>query len=248
MGYKLIDICPYHHILTCFYGFPFQSGVVSGGVHDGYWKPGTENYPNQYSNTQQHIQMPLETSSTYENFQNQQNSSSAQQFTSPYPSSHQVPQSYQSSLQPLTQNVSPLDSHRGSKLQIPTNPRIASNLPLTVSKTEKDAPASGGTLKPAYISVSLQKPNDRAPTHDIAADSILKVEFSSFKLYILLGIGFLVNLICDSKCYYLELPSWTAFCANAVLMLFLSQSDYLKTCYAFSTLRCLEICGIFVLL
>lgn len=148
---------------------------MSGAVHDGYWKPESANFPNQYSNsTEHHIHKTSEMSSTYESFQNQQKSMSAQEFTSLYPPTHQVPESYQPSLQPQTQTVSPVDSRKTNKLQIPTNPRIASNFPLGLLKNDKDTAATVATLKPAYISVSLPKPNDRLPSQDVAADSVLK--------------------------------------------------------------------------
>lgn len=149
---------------------------MSGAVHDGYWKPDLTSFPNQYSNsTEQHIHKTSEMNSTYESFQNPQKSTSAQEFTSLYPPTHQVPESYQPSLQPQTQTVSPVDSRKTNKLQIPTNPRIASNFPLGLLKTDKDNTATSATLKPAYVSLSLPKPNDRVQSQDVAADSVLKV-------------------------------------------------------------------------
>ncbi|XP_027104574.2 SAC3 family protein A isoform X2 [Coffea arabica] len=151
-----------------------QSGTVNGGVHDGHWKPAPAVFQNQNLNSVQHVQMPLETSSTYESFQNQQNHAHSQGHNLVYTATHQVPQSYQSSLQTVSQIAPQLDSRRASsKLQIPTNPRIASNLGLGFPKVEKDISASTAASKPAYISVSLTKPNEKVPSED-AADSILK--------------------------------------------------------------------------
>ncbi|XP_012073414.1 SAC3 family protein A isoform X2 [Jatropha curcas] len=91
------------------------------------------------------------------------------QGTSSFQNNH-VPQSYQSPVQ----TVPSLDTRRVSKLQIPTNPRIASNLALGLSKPEKDGSAiATAVAKPAYIAVSMPKPNDKVLSND-AADSILK--------------------------------------------------------------------------
>ncbi|XP_010554566.1 PREDICTED: SAC3 family protein A-like isoform X2 [Tarenaya hassleriana] len=56
--------------------------------------------------------------------------------------------------------ASSLDTRRVSNLQIPTNPRIASNLPLGFTKTDKDSSAVGAAKKPAYVTVSMPKPKD----------------------------------------------------------------------------------------
>lgn len=149
-----------------------QSGTANGGVHDGHWKPAPAVFQNQNLNSVQHVQKPLETSSTYESFQNQQNHTHSQGHNLVYTASHQVPQNYQSSLQTVSQTAAQLDSRRASsKLQIPTNPRIASNLGFP--KVEKDISASTVASKPAYISVSLTNPNEKVPSQD-AAESILK--------------------------------------------------------------------------
>ncbi|KAL3521005.1 hypothetical protein ACH5RR_019154 [Cinchona calisaya] len=153
-----------------------QPGTANGSVHDGYWMPGPAAVQNQNLNPmQQHVQTPLGTSSTRESFQNQQQSSGPQGHNSTYTASHQVPQSYPSSLQTVSQTAPQLDSRRVSnKLQIPTNPRIASNLGLGLSKVDKDISGSNAASKPAYISVSLTKPNEKVPSEDAAAESILK--------------------------------------------------------------------------
>lgn len=152
--------------------------MANGGVHDGYWKPASAVLQNQNLNPVQHVQTPLETSATYESFQTQQKSTHPQGHNSVYTAYHQVPQSYQSSLQTVSQTAPQLDTRRVSnKLQIPTNPRIASNLGL--SKVDKDISPSVAPSKPAYINVSLPKPNEKVPSEDAAAESILKVEFSS---------------------------------------------------------------------
>ena len=116
----------------------------------------------------------MDSNPTYQSFQDQQKSACPQGPNGQYPATHQVLQSYPSSLQTVPQNIPPLDTHRVSKLQIPTNPRIASNLALGLPNTNKDGSTTSAAAKPAYISVSLPKPNDTVVSHDVA-DSILKV-------------------------------------------------------------------------
>ncbi|KZV26113.1 leukocyte receptor cluster member 8 [Dorcoceras hygrometricum] len=105
---------------------------------------------------------------TYESFQNKQNSTFSQDATTLY-TSYQV----HASSQPASQPLESLDARRVNKMQIPNNPRIASNLPLSVPKADKDNSMIGATAKPAYIGVSVQKPNEKVLTHD-ASDSMLK--------------------------------------------------------------------------
>ncbi|XP_057789186.1 SAC3 family protein A isoform X2 [Salvia miltiorrhiza] len=143
-----------------------QPVAVSESTSDGYWKHGTPAFQNDPSNfLQPHAQKPPEVISAYENFQNQQNSTYSQVSTSPYPASYpasyQVSQSHQTSFQTLPPPPEPLDSRKTSKLQIPTNPRIAPNLSMSVSKPNKDNPATTTAVKPAYISVATQQPNEK---------------------------------------------------------------------------------------
>ncbi|KAA8534293.1 hypothetical protein F0562_031810 [Nyssa sinensis] len=151
-----------------------QPGAVISGVHDGYWKHGAPVFQNHNASLQQpQFQKHMDSNPTYEGFQDQQKTACPQGSNIQYPAAHQVPQSYQSSLPTVPQTVTPLDSRRVSKLQIPTNPRIASNLAFGLPKTDKDSSTTSTAAKPAYISVSLPKPNDKVLSHD-AADSILK--------------------------------------------------------------------------
>uniref|UniRef100_A0A6N2NCM0 PCI domain-containing protein n=1 Tax=Salix viminalis TaxID=40686 RepID=A0A6N2NCM0_SALVM len=73
-----------------------------------------------------------------------------------------VTQSYQSPLP----NAPSLDTRRVNMMQIPTNPRIASNLALGLSKTDKDGSTTDAAVKPAYISVSMPKPNNKVLSND----------------------------------------------------------------------------------
>ncbi|KAJ6720348.1 LEUKOCYTE RECEPTOR CLUSTER MEMBER 8 [Salix viminalis] len=75
---------------------------------------------------------------------------------------HHVTQSYQSPLP----NAPSLDTRRVNMMQIPTNPRIASNLALGLSKTDKDGSTTDAAVKPAYISVSMPKPNNKVLSND----------------------------------------------------------------------------------
>ncbi|KAL8051472.1 hypothetical protein ABFX02_06G150200 [Erythranthe guttata] len=109
----------------------------------------------------------------YESSQNQQNSTFSQGSSVLYPASYQVSQGQQSSFQAVSQPPEPLDPRKANKLQIPTNPRIASNLSLGLLKTEKDSSMTSTTIKPSYVSVLMQKPNEKAMSHE-EADSVLK--------------------------------------------------------------------------
>ncbi|KAJ8765863.1 hypothetical protein K2173_020379 [Erythroxylum novogranatense] len=146
-----------------------QPGVTISGAHDGYWKQGAPSCQNYHASPMQsHFQKSFDLKNSYDNFQEQQKNA-PQGLNSQYPVAHQVPPTYQSPLQ----NIPPLDSRRASKLQIPTNPRIASNLALVIPKTDKDGSTAGVVAKPAYISVAVPNPNDKVLSND-SADSILK--------------------------------------------------------------------------
>lgn len=158
--------------------------------NDGYWNNGAPVQTHNVCAQPPQYQTPLDSNPTYQSFQDQHKSSSSQGPNVQYPASHQVPQSYPSSFQTVPQNVPPLDSRRVSQLQIPTNPRIASNLALGFPPTNRDA-STTTAAKPAYIGVSLPKLNDKTMSND-NADSILKVrtgfEFVNTHGSILIGI------------------------------------------------------------
>lgn len=80
---------------------------------------------------QPHFQTSLDSKTSYDNFQEQQKTVEEGP-DSQYAPSHQVPQNYQTP----AQTVSTLDTQRVSKLQIPTNPRIATNLASSSSKNQ----------------------------------------------------------------------------------------------------------------
>ncbi|XP_050209800.1 SAC3 family protein A [Mercurialis annua] len=141
-----------------------QAAGATGGAHDSYWSSTFQNH--NVSPMQPHFQKSLDPTS-YDNFQEQQKTVSQAPITQ-YPA-HQVSQHYQ----PSIQSFPSLDTRRVSKVQIPTNPKIASNLALGLSKTDKDCSIPGAAAKPAYISVSMPKPNDKSVSND-AADGMLK--------------------------------------------------------------------------
>ncbi|XVE69024.1 hypothetical protein DITRI_Ditri09bG0116400 [Diplodiscus trichospermus] len=166
---------------------PLQPGATVTGAYDSYWKHGAPSFQNQHpSPVQPHFQKPLDSKPSYDNFQEQQKSVFPQGPNLQYPAAQQAPQNYQAPLQ----TVQSLDTRRVSKLQIQTNPRIASNLPLGLQKVDKDGSNNGAVAKPAYISVSLPKPSEKVLPND-AADSVLKAGMfpQSLKSYVERALG-----------------------------------------------------------
>lgn len=150
-----------------------QPAATSNGSHDSYWKHGTPSFQNrQVSPVQPHYAKPLEQKTSYNNFQDQHKAACPQGPSSQYAIGQQMAPSYQS---PPVQTSPQLDNRRVSKLQIPTNPRIASNLALGLPKTDKDSSTANAAAKPAYIGVSLAKSNEKVVSH---ADS--RVEPGTF--------------------------------------------------------------------
>ncbi|XP_065046427.1 SAC3 family protein A-like isoform X1 [Musa acuminata AAA Group] len=94
--------------------------------------------------------------------------------------SNQVPENFQPPLQtvPLT------ETRQVSKMQIPTNPRIAPNVGVSMLKTQKESCIVSAATKPAYISVSVPKPSNQSSSEDDAG-AITKGTFSpSFCAYV----------------------------------------------------------------
>lgn len=132
----------------------------------------------------------MESNPMYGSFQEQHKPEYPQAANVHYPADHQVTQNYHTSLQPVHQSVQlplsqtaqqtvpqtvvPLDS-RISKMQIPKNPSITTNVGLRFSKTDKENSVSNATTKPVYISVAPPKANDQMSSRS-AADSVLKVK------------------------------------------------------------------------
>ncbi|KAL5196185.1 SAC3 family protein A [Glycine soja] len=152
----------------------FQPATVNSGDRDGYWKHGAQSSQIQQTNPiQPNYQSPLDLKSSYDKFQDQQKTVSSQgtNLYLPPPPPPPLP-SQLVNLAPV-QSVSSPDAKRVSKLQIPTNPRIASNLTFGQPKAEKDSSTTSSAPKPVYIAVSLPKPSEKISSND-AANSILK--------------------------------------------------------------------------
>lgn len=146
-----------------------QPGAVTSDAHDNYWKHGAPSFQNLQLNPVPDIQKRLDTNHSYNTFQDQQKTAYPQGLNLQHPPAHQFSQSYQTPLQAVPSS----DTHGASKLQIPTNPRIASNLSLGLHKTNKDSSTTGTAVKPSYIAVSVSKPSDKMLSQD-DADSIDK--------------------------------------------------------------------------
>ncbi|XP_044509231.1 SAC3 family protein A-like isoform X2 [Mangifera indica] len=149
---------------------PLQPTAPINGSHDSYWKHGAPIIQNHHiSHLQPQFQKPMDSKTPYDNFQEQQKVACPQGPNSSCPTAQQTLQSLQS---PPIQTPF-LDNQRASKLQIPTNPRIASNLAIGLQKTNKDSTIAPTAAKPAYVCISMPKPNEKVLSHD-TADSILK--------------------------------------------------------------------------
>ncbi|KAD6796609.1 hypothetical protein R6Q59_019647 [Mikania micrantha] len=151
-----------------------QPSAPSNNVHEGYWKHGGQGFQNYTVNSMHSsFQNPSDLSTVSGSFQSQRKPEVPQQPYVPYGNSHQVAQTYHPSLPPPPppQTVAPpFDSARVSNVQIPTNPRISTNLPVNLTKNNN---ATSGVTKPAYISVTLPKTNEDTSSH-AADDSSLK--------------------------------------------------------------------------
>ncbi|XP_022942499.1 SAC3 family protein A-like isoform X1 [Cucurbita moschata] len=143
-----------------------QHGAVNSGNHDGYWKHGAPNSQVHLTNASQpHFEKPLDLKTSYDSFQDQQKPPGPQG-PNLHSQAHLSPQSYQVP----SQSIPPLEA-RKTKLQIPTNPRIASN--LSILKASKDSSTVDAALQPSYISVSMLKPNEKELSND-TTESVLK--------------------------------------------------------------------------
>ncbi|WOG86393.1 hypothetical protein DCAR_0205596 [Daucus carota subsp. sativus] len=164
---------------------PVQQGAAISTVQDGYWKHGTPTFQTQNVGHVSNVRTPLDSNHTYTGYQEQHKPVHPQVSTAQYPANPQLPYNYYTSLQTVSQTVPvpqsvqqtvsqnmPFDS-RVSKMQIPTNPRIATNLVLGLPKIDKDNSVSNAAAKPLYVSVAPPKPNNEVTSH-VGADSILK--------------------------------------------------------------------------
>ncbi|CAI0442958.1 unnamed protein product, partial [Linum tenue] len=137
-----------------------QPGGAASGAHDNYWNQTAPSFQTHLAApTQPLYQNSLDSKTSYENFQELKTAPQGQ--NSQYPV-YQVSQNYQ----PTSPTVPSFDARRVSKLQIPTNPRIASNAALGIAKTEKDGSAANSLPRPAYVSVAVQKPKDKMSSNN----------------------------------------------------------------------------------
>lgn len=146
-----------------------QPSAAVNNVQESYWKQGNQGYQNYHVTPMQPgFQKPVDISPVSGSFQNQQRPEAPQRPNVQYTASHQVAQTYQLPGPPsqmAPQTAVPFDSNRViNKVQIPTNPRISPNLP------KNNNASTIGATKPAYVSVSLPKPNENASSH-VSADS-----------------------------------------------------------------------------
>lgn len=157
-------------------GIYHQPVSASSKTPEGYWKKESAVIQNDLppSTVQPHFLKPAVVPSTHGNFLNQQSTAFSQGSSSLYPASYLVSHSHPSSFQTVVQPTEQIDPRKASKLQIPTNPRIASNLSLGQQKTDKDSYMTSPAPKPAYISVSMQTPDVKVTPHD-GGDSSIKV-------------------------------------------------------------------------
>jgi len=165
----LVFRLPFVTINPLFFFVPCQTGNAVG-AHDDYWKHATQTFQTQHvSSVQSDFQKALDVNSSCPSLQGQQQNASWHVPNSQYTGAPQVQQTYQPSQPP-----NPVDVQRVNKLQIPTNPRIAPNLAFGLAKSSKDTSTSSVMAKPAYVSVSVPKPNEKVLSGD-ASDSSLKV-------------------------------------------------------------------------
>ncbi|OAY83563.1 hypothetical protein ACMD2_00276 [Ananas comosus] len=106
----------------------------------GFQSPYIPQMPSYSQNTMNTSPLPTN------NPQNQQNLLYSQPLTAHVPPANQA--------LPPQHTVATLDTHRVSKMQIPTNPRIASGLALGVAKSDKENSTVNAAPKPAYVGVS----------------------------------------------------------------------------------------------
>ncbi|XP_039067370.1 SAC3 family protein A-like [Hibiscus syriacus] len=147
-----------------------QPGATITGAYDSYLTHGIIDFQrNSASPVQPHFVKSLDSKSSYSNFQEQQKTACPQPPNLQYPLAQSAPQNYQ----PPAQIVQSSETQRVSKLQIQTNPRIASILPLGLPKLDKEGFKNSAIAKPAYISVFQPKSSERVLSN-VAAESVFK--------------------------------------------------------------------------
>ncbi|KAG9453732.1 hypothetical protein H6P81_006636 [Aristolochia fimbriata] len=153
----------------------FQVAAAANESHDNSWKNMSSGFPNSHlNNPPSNFHKPSEPNSFLDkSYECQPNTTvyTPQVSTVQYPTANQV---HSHTFQPQS-SVPILDTRRTSNIQIPTNPRITSGA-LGITKVDKDSSASDTLSKPAYVSVSVPKPNLKASTSGSSTDMVLKPE------------------------------------------------------------------------
>ncbi|KAK1256883.1 hypothetical protein QJS04_geneDACA024123 [Acorus gramineus] len=148
---------------------------TAGYNHDGSWK-NASGFQHHVGQTPSYTQKPLETAPhPYDNRPDHQQLMYSQRPNSQLPTMHEASQNHQT--------APALDARWVSKVQIPTNPRIASPLALGMPKTDKDSSTTADAVaKPAYISVTM--PNSKGSS-DGGANATNKQRMfpTSFRAY-----------------------------------------------------------------
>ncbi|XP_078429823.1 SAC3/GANP/Nin1/mts3/eIF-3 p25 family isoform X2 [Wolffia australiana] len=158
----------------------FQGKDVAGFSQTNDW----QNRPLVFGNTPRaqappHFQQTLG-SPTFVSVDEQRKTGYAKSPKMPFTPPGQVRPNFRPALNPLPT----LEGLRGSKFQIPTNPRIATNLAFSVSKTDKESAEKDASIAPAYINVSVPSSTGEGTSHD-SSQSLAKGAFPpSLRAYV----------------------------------------------------------------
>lgn len=142
--------------------------------------PSPASQSHQMNQIPSHLQKAADSSRLpSENCQDQQMTMHSQGSVSQASSTNQVLENFQSPMQ-----TTMLDTRRVSKMQIPTNPRIASSLAFGMSKADQESSMDNASAKPAFVCVQVPKPSYKLPSHD-DAEAIMKAAFpASLRTYV----------------------------------------------------------------
>lgn len=186
-------------LIAPFILFLLQGKDAAGYSQNSNWQNGPLVFANQHgSQAPSHFQQTMGSAPpSYANMEEQQKTTHVHGSHVQFPSSSQVPQNFRPALNPLPT----LEALRVSKIQIPTNPRIATNLALSVPKMDKESSTRDAASTPAYINVSSSNPNRKLSSHD-SAESLMKVRFLLFiSICILDRRVFTTSLHCGCLAY-----------------------------------------------
>ena len=164
--------------------FCSQPSATTNNMHEGYWKQGVQGYQSYHASSLQFqtfrslwiLIMFLE-AFILNNLKLLNNQMCNIQLLIRWPK--HINRLYQQLLKLLPPMIQVVPCN----VQIPTNPRISSNLPVGLSKNNN---ATAGVTKPAYNCDLLPKPNDNVSSSAAAADSSLKVRLDLYLKKLLL--------------------------------------------------------------